>query len=70
MHVFSNKGLGDISGKVAILFFLHGRQGSASELNKKAESVVRLVGEKGRAPVELLVVTLVRITLLCLRDAG
>ncbi|KIP01289.1 hypothetical protein PHLGIDRAFT_123485 [Phlebiopsis gigantea 11061_1 CR5-6] len=58
VHVFSTKDLGDISGKVAVLFLLHGRQGSAREINKRAESIVRHVADRGPSIVTLLVVTI------------
>ena len=60
VHVFSEKDLGDISGKVAVLFLLHGRQGSAREIGKRAESIVHHVAAKGPSAVTLLVVTIVR----------
>ena len=60
VHVFSRIGLGDITGEVAVLFFLHGRQGAARELDGRAESIISQVASKGQSNTELLVVTLVR----------
>ncbi|GJE97372.1 alpha/beta hydrolase [Phanerochaete sordida] len=58
VHVFSRIGLGDITGQVAVLFFLHGRQGAARELDGRAESIISQVAGKGQSNTELLVVTL------------
>lgn len=60
VHVFSKVGLGEITGKVAILFLLHGRTENARVYDDRAESIVRQVSSKGQSDVDLLVVTFVR----------
>lgn len=58
VHVYSNRVLGEITGKVAVLFFLHGRTRSASKIGRFVEEILRHLSEKvGTTEVELLVVT-------------
>ena len=63
MHVFSRVGLGEITGRVAILFLLHGRTENARIYDARAESIIRQVTNKGQSDIDLLVVTLVRVAL-------
>ena len=63
VHVFSQTAYADISGKVVVLFFLHGRGGSAHKIEEKAESIVKYVAEKGHSEINLLVVTFVSIVI-------
>jgi len=58
VHVFSRIGLGEITGKVAVLFFVHGRKEAASEYDDRAESIVKQVESKGKSSIDLLVVTI------------
>lgn len=60
VHVFSTASLSDITGKVAVLFFIHGRKETAREYDDRAESIVKQVASKGKSSIDLLVVTFVR----------
>ncbi|EKM53986.1 uncharacterized protein PHACADRAFT_257525 [Phanerochaete carnosa HHB-10118-sp] len=57
VHVFSGTSLSEITGKVAILFFIHGREETAREYDGRAESIVKQVASKGKSSTDLLVVT-------------
>ena len=70
VHVFSRVGLGEITGKVAVLFFLHGRGEAAREYDNRAESIVKQVSSKGQSGIDLLVVTIVRLAMLRSRDVS
>lgn len=60
VHVYSNRILGEITGKVAVLFFLHGRTRSAFKIERFVQEILRHLSEKaGTMEVELLVVTFV-----------
>jgi hypothetical protein len=60
VHVFSETDLGEIKGHVMVTFFLHGRLETAHEYEERAETIVKLVSEKGKSKRPLVLVTFVR----------
>ena len=55
--------LSDVSGKIAVLFFLHGRAGSAKDVEWGVEDALKRIAEKkseGKQAIELVVVSFVR----------
>ncbi|THH02614.1 hypothetical protein EW026_g333 [Hermanssonia centrifuga] len=60
VHVYSEGGLEAISGPVSVLFLLHGRMGSAHQIDSVAEEAMKVVSEKRQskeASIGLIVVT-------------
>ena len=74
VHVFSNGALEDVSGSVAVLFFLHGRMGSAAQVTPVVEGLFRKLGEietaAQGAKKQLVVATIVSPVLVYLCPAG
>ena len=62
VHVFTNGNLGSVTGKVALLFFLHGRTGSATGVTPAVEAILKRVSEKrvyGQQAIKLVIATIV-----------
>lgn len=62
--VYSEQPYLDVSGPVAILFFLHGRNGSAKAIEWIAQDTIKQVAEKRKGDADatdLLVVTFVSV---------
>ena len=49
VHIFSRVNLSEITGQVAVFFFLHGRKEAARDYDDRAESIVRQVAAKGQS---------------------
>ena len=59
---YSLDDLSGVSGKVAVLFFLHGRRGSAAEIEPDVEDALKRIARKraeAKQAVNLVVVTFV-----------
>lgn len=64
VHVYSERHLTEHHGPVAVLFFLHGRTGTAKGIEWIVEDALKQVARKRKDTkhaVELMVVTFVRI---------
>ena len=63
VHVYSERHLTEHHGPVAVLFFLHGRTGSAKSIEWIVEDTLKQVGQKrrchGKTALDLVVVTFV-----------
>lgn len=62
VHVYTERHLSAHTEPVAVMFFLHGRTGSAKSIEWIAEDAIRQAGMKrkcGKAAMELIVVTFV-----------
>lgn len=62
VHVYSGKTITERSGPVAILFFLHGRTGTAKSIEWAAEDAIKAVEvkrKKDKSALDLVVVTIV-----------
>ncbi|GJJ08657.1 hypothetical protein Clacol_002876 [Clathrus columnatus] len=55
VNVFSNTNISEQGHPVAILFFLHGRQGSASDLDSLVSNIFEHIASYGSSDTELLV---------------
>lgn len=69
VHIHSDRAWTDHTGPVAVLFFLHGRNGTAKGIQWIAEDALKRVAEqkkKDKSAIDLIVVTFVsRMTPLC-----
>ncbi len=69
VHVYSEGGLEAISGPVSVLFLLHGRMGSAHQIDSVAEEAMKVVSENRQskeAAIALIVVTFVSLSYIFL----
>lgn len=72
VHVYSTPSATDASAPVSVLFFLHGRTGSAQDSEWVAESTLEWIDEQrkasGKSAEDLLIVTLVSGNQLLIRQ--
>lgn len=65
VHVYSNGALQDLSGNVAVLFFLHGRGGSSGEIEPTVHDLFDALEERRAAGSEQASKQLVVATYVC-----
>ena len=67
VHIYSERHLTEHKGPVAVMFFLHGRTGTAKSIEWIVEDMLKQVGQKRRChdkgALDLIVVTFVSVAL-------